>query len=358
MEFYVYLTYNCNLSCTYCSARKVVSTSGQRTISVDMVENVVEYIERNVDGDDDALVFFGGEPLLVPEAVESFINKTEHLNLTYRLFTNGLLIKRVPLELLKRIDVIFVSVDGDKRAHEMHRAQGTYDKIFENIDYLRSNTDSHIIGRVTVEEETDIELSVRKLLEVVHSVYWQIVNKPQFKNPQKFITRYNDDVTRLFSFWMEHLTEGENLNIIPFQAIVASIVFNYPEEKKSFRCGSGHSYQTIDIDGNVYFCDEYIGDSEGIVGNVIDGTVSLDYKYHEELFADCERCEVSKICLGRCRKFLSKYKDEHKRVYCDVTKHLINEIASRKDEITSLVDKYRMSLESIYPAPKCTEEIP
>ena len=358
MEFYVYLTYNCNLSCTYCSARKVVSRSGQKTISADMIDSVVSYIERNVDGDDDALVFFGGEPLLVPDVLESFIEKTEHLNITYRLFTNGLLVNRVPLEILKKIDVIFVSVDGDKRSHELHRVSGTYERIFENIEYLRSNTDSHLIGRITVEEETDIEVSVKKLLGVVHSVYWQIVNKPRFNEPHEFVAKYKNDVTRLFNFWLENLSAGKNLNIIPFQAIAASLLFDYPDEKKSFRCGSGHSYQTIDVDGNVYFCDEYVGDGEGIVGNIADGRVSLKYRHHTDLFSDCRTCDVSEICLGRCRKFLSKYEDEHKRFYCDITRYLINIILSNKDKITSLANKYYPSIDSIYPAPKCTEEIP
>jgi len=327
-------------------------------MSRDTVDRVVRYIEANRDGDDDSLVFFGGEPLLVPDIIERFIDETGSLGLRYILFTNGVLLNRVPLELLRKLNIIFVSVDGDRESNEKHRVAGTYDGIMRNIEYLKDSTDAYLIGRVTVEEETNVDLSVRNLLRLVDAVYWQIVNKPAFNDSRSFVRKYKAEVRRLFEYWMENLSAGRNPGIVPFQAVAASVLFGYPEDRRSFRCGSGHSYQAIDVDGNVYFCDEYVGDRRGIVGNIAEGAVDLRYKAHFEIFDDCLDCEVSDICLGRCRKFLSEYNDEHKRVYCEMTRGLINLFKEERDRIEEIVKKHSWDLSSIYRVPKCTEEIP
>jgi len=319
------------------------------------LEEIVEYVRADRDGDDDSLVFFGGEPLLVPGIIERFIDETRDLGLRYILFTNGLLINRVSRDLLKELDVIFVSVDGDRYSNEKHRVAGTYERIIENIDLLRSTTDSYLIGRVTVEEETNVELSVRNLLEHVDAVYWQIVNKPRFNDGHTFVEKYCRDVERLFDYWIKHLSCGENINIIPFQAVAASVLFGYPEDGRSFRCGSGHSYQAIDVDGNVYFCDEYVGDDSGVVGNIADGRVDLKYTRHYDIFEDCLDCEVSDICLGRCRKFLTEYGDEHKRFYCKMTQFLIDLFKGERDRLSEIVKDL---VDSLYRTPRCTEEIP
>ena len=358
MEYYTYITYQCNLSCSYCSARKLVSTRNKSVISEKQIDKLINYISSNNSGDD-TLVFFGGEPLLEPRVIYTIIQKTSHLNLSYILYTNGLLLDKTPLNILNSLDVIFVSIDGDRTSHEKHRGLNTYDKIIENIKTIKPKLKGKMIGRLTIEEDTNVYLSVTNILDHVDGVYWQIVNKSKFVDSKLFIDRYKQGITHLFNFWLKNFKKGTILNIIPFQAVISSMVYGYKKDGKSFRCGAGYNYQAIDVNGNVYWCDEYVGDQKGVGGNINNGDIiRLPYKAHIDIFEDCKNCEVSNICLGRCRKCLEEYSIEQKRTYCSMTKYMIRLISQHIGEINKIIRERNYTLTEFYSLPYCTEEIP
>ncbi len=363
MEYYIFLTNRCNIRCSYCSAGRVVSSGNGGVLSEDTMKGIIDYIARSSryrnSEDRDLVVFFGGEPLLEYELIERFVEKAYPLDLSYALYTNGMLLRDVPVEVLNHMDVILVSFDGDRTSHERHRGRGTYDTIINNLHELKPSLSAHIIGRITVEEETDIYLSATSIINrYVDSVYWQIVNKPNFKNKGVFIKRYREGIKRLFDLWLERFRDGEVLRMIPFQAITGSLIFGYNRER-SFRCGAGSEHRTIDVEGNVYWCDEYVGDERGMVGHIKDrDSLYPIYRTHREIFQDCRDCDVEDICLGRCRKALTEYSDRQRRIYCGLTRYLINTVAQHTDEIRGVVEERGYSFEDIYTVPYCTEEIP
>jgi len=263
MEYSVYITYKCNLRCSFCYVKKKISLYDTPTLTDEHIEQIIKYISTNKNGQKDRVMFFGGEPLIDYEIIKKFINKSGGLNLSYGIYTNGLLLNSVPLDFLKLLDIFLISIDGDKKAHEKYRGQ-TYKKIVGNIKKIKPKLDSLIIGRVTVTEETNIYKSVKSLINDVDAVHWQIVNKPQFNDTEKFINNYRTDIKELFDFWLFNFKRDKLLNIIPFQAIIASLIFNYPKNNWSFRCGTGSELQTIDIDGNIYYCDEYVGNKKAL----------------------------------------------------------------------------------------------
>ncbi len=364
MEYYLFLTDRCNISCSYCSAGRVVSRKEGRLFPRDRFPELVEFIKKNKkyrknSDEEDIVMFFGGEPLLEWQMIEEFLKCAQGLDVRYGLYTNGLLLDSVPVEVLNNLDVLFVSFDGDKSSHEKHRGNGTYDKIIANLKGLRGRLKCTVLGRITVEEETNLFASVTNILgRFVDAVYWQIVNKPRFNDAQGFIRRYREGAERLFRLWLERLKEGEVLNIIPIQAIVTSSIFGY-NGSASFRCGAGTIHRTIDVDGHIYWCDEYVGDERGRIGHITDEIPPLEiFIPHTELFEDCRKCDVSPLCLGRCRKALTEYSTEQKRLYCALTRHLIGLVRKNIDEVKRIVDERGYGFEDVYPGPYWTEEIP
>jgi len=328
-------------------------------ITNDQMDAAINYIKENSNGNNSSVVFFGGEPLLEYKLIDKFLRKTSGLNLSYILYTNGTFLNRVPLDLLNSLNNIIVSVDGDKKSHEKHRGKGTYDKIIDNLKFIKPKLNSSFIGRITSEEETNIYKSVTSILNYVDAVYWQIVNKPKFTDSQKFIDNYKNNLEKLFDFWLYHFKQGHVLNIIPFQAIISSIIFNYDNDGLSFRCRAGKSLQVIDMfDGNVYWCDEYIGDKRGIIGDINGKKPLIPYESHEELFQDCQKCKITKICLGRCKKCLKEYPVDVIRIYCTLTKCLVDIILKHIDEIKKIIENRKYNLSTFYNVPYCTEEIP
>lgn len=358
MEYYIYITYKCNLNCSYCSAKNVTRPGRQRSLSTESMERIIEYIKSNGNGQKDTVVFYGGEPLLKRKIIRQFINKTRDLNLDYILYTNGILLNQVTLEFLNHFDTIFISVDGDKISHEKHRGKGTYDRILENMRMIKGRIDPHTIGRITVEEETDLYDSVTGIAGLVDSVYWQIVNKPFFRQPGIFLSKYQVAINRILNEWIENLKTGKKVNYVPIISIVSHLLFNYNNEGYSFRCGSGRNFQAIDIDGNVYWCDEYVGNPDGRIGTINKSIPRTTIPNHEDIFSDCIDCDISGICLGRCRKSLTEYNDQTKRLYCRSTKILVNEIKEEIKNIKSCIETNNYDLETFYDTPRCTEEIP
>jgi len=357
MEYYIYTTYRCNLNCSYCSSKKILNNDD---ISLDenKIVNTIKYIEKNKNGLYDEIIFFGGEPLLEYKTVLKFIELSSHLNLRYSIYTNGLILDKIPSELLSLFDSIFISIDGDKSIHEKHRGQGTYDQIINNLIQLRSKTSSTLLGRITVEEETNIYNSVTNLEPYVDAIYWQIVNKPFFQNSYDFIETYNENIDMLFEHWFKHFQSGKILNYIPFQSIISHYIYNHDNEGISFRCGAGNKLNIIDLNGNVFWCDEYIGGDNGRIGTINLEKNTSAHLSHKELFEDCKTCRYSDICLGRCRKCLLEYSHEHIRDYCKMTLHLIKMIEEKLYVITNIIQRNEITLNEFYPTPKNTEEIP
>ena len=362
MEYILFLTYRCNLNCKYCFAKTLVhdDKTNKATISMQNIEKFCRYIENDIsinNRKNNSIVFFGGEPSLVPDIILKIIERTEHLNLTYSIYTNGILLDDFPNSLLRRMQTILVAIDGDIECHEKYKPKGSYELIVDKVNYIRNKTDAQIIARITMEEETNIDISVSNLLKDFDFVHWQIVNKNSFDNPDELIKNYQNNVKTLFNKWKEALNNGEVLNIIPFNRIVSLLISN--KESKSFLCGCGTTIQAIDIDGNVYLCDEFIENSENAISNIQDDNYqSITYKSHNELFDDCSNCDVSSICLGRCRKCLETQPKEQIRIYCSLTKILIKMIMDSIEEIKEIIIKQKIDLDSLSKEIYNTEIIP
>ncbi len=363
MEYYIYTTYSCNMKCSYCLAKRVIKRKGNLSkLDNNQLESIINYIRSDITKRktvDNSIVFFGGEPSLVPETMRDIIEKTQDLSLKYLCYINGLNIDGFSRELLNSMNCIFVSIDGDKKTHEKYRGKGTYDRILRNTEILRSRGNAHLMARITLEEDANIYRSVTNLLDFFDSFYWQIVNKPKFNSPEVFINNYKNNVRELFEYWYSKFEAGEVLRIIPFQAIIQAMLFENDSHNLSFRCGSGSELQVIDMGGNVYECDEYIGDLSRCIGNINNGSYpTLSYESHKEIFEGCRSCNISEICLGRCRRCLKIYDKEHISNYCELTKRLIEFISEYIPKIRNVVRIKKLTPEKIYDGPYCTEEIP
>ncbi|MFI5331168.1 MAG: SPASM domain-containing protein, partial [Desulfobaccales bacterium] len=166
------------------------------------------------------------------------------------------------------------------------------------------------------------------------------------------------NLSRLFDYWLSYFEHGKILNVVPFQAIISSILFNHQNDGLSFRCRAGSSLQVIDIDGKIYWCDEYIGDENGIIGDITGKKPILKYEDCKIIFDDCINCNISSICLGRCKKCLKEYSDDTIRIYCNLTKYLIEIILAKIIHIKDIIKIRDYKLKDIYNVPFCTEEIP
>jgi uncharacterized protein len=117
--FHLILTDNCNLCCSYCRARAFQSSEekGEEVIieidSALPVELSVElpvlykFLKRDPAP---TLTFYGGEPLLRADLITTMVSDAPVSR--FMIQTNGLLLDRLPPEIVNRFSTILVSLDG------------------------------------------------------------------------------------------------------------------------------------------------------------------------------------------------------------------------------------------------------
>ena len=140
-------TMGCNFDCPYC-----FEDHGRGKMSAEVQDDVVALAKRMLDvsGSKNVVVsWFGGEPLLVPQIIESLSERlialTEERGGTYEatVITNGYLLTQEIVDMLHRckVDACQITIDGLGPAHDAtrHLAGGgaTFDRITENLRSLR-----------------------------------------------------------------------------------------------------------------------------------------------------------------------------------------------------------------------------
>ena len=83
------------------------------------------------------LTFYGGEPLLRTDLIERIVREAPVKR--FMMQTNGILLDRIPPEIVNRFVTILVSLDGRKELTDANRGAGVYDRVMENIRKIRAH---------------------------------------------------------------------------------------------------------------------------------------------------------------------------------------------------------------------------
>ena len=130
VPFHVTLAVNteCNLRCVYCSSPE----QRERLLSADQWRRVLD--ELHALGTERVL-FFGGEPLLRKDLGE-IVAHARGLGLRCALTSNGALVPRQP-GVIRQLDTLVVSLDGDAAAHDRNRGTGSHAAALRGIEAAR-----------------------------------------------------------------------------------------------------------------------------------------------------------------------------------------------------------------------------
>jgi len=355
MEYYIYITKECNLNCSYCSnmprRKNKSNTKSLREIADFILGDIKKEGHQNNN-----VVFYGGEPLLNQKFIKDFIKKTKGNDLTYLSFTNGTMLDRIDSYLLNELNALCVSIDGEHRIHDKFRGRGTYEKIIENMYKIRSKFKGQTIARLCFVPGSSIYSSVLSVVNWFDHVHWQIENNAnKHENLDECLNDYSRDLDLLIAFWVNHLKEGIMKNIIPFQAITSSILFK--RKCNNFRCGAGSKLMAIDTDGKCFVCDDLIGTKRFCVGDIWGG---VNHGKIKEIGRNvfCRQCKIINICGGRCFRAWEEF-PEKIPFYCTATNLLVNKLKKRVPEIKELIGKGIISKKELKnPVIEFTEQIP
>jgi MoaA/NifB/PqqE/SkfB family radical SAM enzyme len=133
---------SCNLACPSCRISKINWTSGPK------YENrlrIAKHLLHLIDGFDDPLEVMmsgNGDPFASLIYRPLLLDMKPKENISLRLLTNGLLIKKLmPHTRMKdNIKFLDISIDaGDKHTYEKVRLGGRWETLRDNLDYVKAN---------------------------------------------------------------------------------------------------------------------------------------------------------------------------------------------------------------------------
>lgn len=347
MEYYIFVTNNCNLNCKYCS---VLIKNEERHIPNEPIYSLAELnsfiYQTQIKYNDNCadIVFFGGEPTLNYPYIRAIIESQEKVQkvpykFRYMLHTNGLELGNIPNDILLHINTIMLSINYDMIPHSQLN-DGYFKKITDSINTIRRKKNIPIIGRLTITEKTSLYSELALFNVMFDAIYWQIENCYSFNNYSKFYDSYNYELNLVFDLWMSYLNRGIVLNIIPF---IAAVNFAQSKEIPSlFCCGYNDSIIFIQTDGACYTCAEDMTSTNNLIGTISTGVTFDNFSIKD---TKCVSCEYSYICKGRCGRMHREFKEEHINEYCKLNKLLFDLITSNIAEISAAIQNHGISID-------------
>lgn len=166
----LFLTYRCNLRCTFCLQKDKRSELVQKNpeLSLEQWQNALQRLKESFPIKP-SIHLFGGEPMKYPE-FEGFLKIISENEIKYSITTNGFYLKdSAELLIETKVTDINVSIDSIGEDHDRIRGvKNTYRNAIEGIKKIQKIKHSKGIGRPIVTVNTVINKSnYKNLFEIV-----------------------------------------------------------------------------------------------------------------------------------------------------------------------------------------------
>ena len=307
-------TMGCNFDCPYCFEQH---RPGKMTSKVqDAVAALAERMLKISRAKTLRVTWFGGEPFLATDVVESLSQKlltvSEAYGASYRanIITNGYLLDQATVDLLGRLHVskMQITLDGIQKTHDATRhlagGSGTFDRIVHNLRTLHIPFAVHIRQNLHSGNEADRE----PLEALVREISEESGNDLQY-----------------FSFYVrENPASTDRDSKIDFLRGRARLEEGLRRDVSGFRltnghfCGASQLFSVgIDEEGRLYKCWENIHQPEFSFGTAetwdpedpvrsasfpdqLTCYINAALPFDDE---ECRECVWLPVCMGGCPLF-------------------------------------------------------
>lgn len=351
MFYHLIVTDDCNLCCRYCRAKAFESFQSEDDLDeseidcnlpVDLsldLSDLYAFLARDPYA---VLTFYGGEPLLRADLVTEIVRHAPVDR--FMLQTNGVLIPRLPEDIIRKFELIHISIDGPEDLTDFSRGSGTYRKVIAGARYLTDHGfTGEINARMTVTEYTDIRKAVTYLMDnedfPFRSIHWQMdadfsndFNRRSFAKWTE--SSYNPGIRALVRLWVDQMHEGRVLRWYPFLDTMEDLL---REQDSRLRCGSGYADYTILTDGTIVPCPVMIGMKKYYLGHI--KTANPVTLPEITIQGDCINCDIRTFCGGRClySNIIHPWNPKERTVVCGTVRNLHNALLEVLPEVKELI---------------------
>lgn len=293
-------TTSCNFACPYCFEY----THQGKIMTIEVEDQIVEFIKEHKAVKELNITWFGGEPLLAFHRIESLSKKLIELNLSYiaGMITNGFLFTEEIAKKLTSLKIsrVQITLDGPEKSHNKRRylknGDPTYNRILKSIGILLKHApEVRVLIRVNIDAEN---------ADAFLPLYDNLMS--QFKGKITISPAFTGDSTdkgtscifdkKQQQSFMTNLFKNRGLNLIGF----------YPSTFRTECAVRGIGSFIIGPEGELYSCWNDVGNPEKIYG-YIGGKVTnerqlLKFKVTADALdnAECQECLLYPVCGGGC----------------------------------------------------------
>lgn len=339
----------CNLNCSYCYYYIQEPQINKRIMDLEIAQRV---IMDSLDlGSKIELIWHGGEPLLAGKEffkavvdLEKKIERETGTCFSNRIQTNATLIDQEWIEIFKSGNFgVGVSLDGCEDLHNHHRVflsgKGSYQETMKGIGILKkAGVPFSVLAVVTKESLQRVEeiyksfsfLGFRRFDFLPMLELDSIGNRiPGSLDKGEFASFMGE----VFDLWF--LRDDSRISIRYFEQVLSVFFGNSPSLCKMN--GSCYEYITVDYNGDVYPCDNFIGYDDLKYGSllkqhlkdIIKTNKATDIKKRLSInHLECVNCFAYPYCNGGCNKYryINGNSFSSPFYFCDDTRMLLQHI--------------------------------
>jgi len=284
----LHMTEACNLACKYC---RVHSKQEYPMMAPDTCRKIVRRLLEEIPSQNIIVGFHGGEPLLNMQAITAAALEAKEvaprLGKTVRLSlqTNGTLLSPETVETLKHLGIeIGVSLDGPEHIHDRqridHSGRGSYQNVSHGLD--AANHVGLRTGYLAVVHDPVHYVEVLDYLVRDRGACSVRINFTCFEGRAKETLDFEvgrggplaEGWLKMVDYAIAYQEEtGIWLNIDDINLFVFHLLAKArPHMCYRSPCGIGNSILGFGYDGQIYLCDELVGDERFRVGSIHDST--------------------------------------------------------------------------------------
>lgn len=309
-EAYIHTTYKCNLDCDYCYNKSKINSCVE--ISIEKWRDVLEALKNTGAR---KIVLTGGEPILYP-CFNDIVNYASTLGLIVEVLTNGTILHKLELEIIKKINLFIVSLDS-LEPEKTHRKNTEKYSVLENILNLKKYGGIVKVRSVLTNKNIN---EVKRLSDFLH----------------------DKGIVHIKTLFIPN--SKEEIGLIPdFDKL------DYSDEEYDLcdinNCGAGYSIISISPDGIIYPCQTLMLDEFSITNvyeedwyKKLEDSAITQYLLSRSVtdIDGCRECGYRTHCNGGCRAIsynlygdmenkLDCFCDYYKRDFDNALSHIIFE---------------------------------
>lgn len=290
-------TLKCNARCSYCYEKGVKQTD----IMDGAEKKILEFIRRHGETNEVQLIWFGGEPLLNMDFMDSLSRLLTDEGITFSsyMISNGSLLNQQVMKEkfpLWHLEEMQITLDGTKDIYEKRKnyknpGEGEFYSVLNSIRMAAAEgVFVNIRLNIGRENREDI-LELIKELDMVFSRYENVVFYPAFLTGEEMPLSEEEKVD---------LIKKMLLGMKNIKKLTASTKFYSLPRMHACMNGDPKSF-SIDVNGNVYACEHYVGHENHRIGVLDDNCSDNDMRGRNISFRDeCQQCVFLPKCYGGC----------------------------------------------------------